>query len=139
MEYVEGVDLNRLLGILSRGRVALPLPFALFIIFETLKGLDYAHRYTDSGGKEYNIVHRDVSPTNVLISKAGEVKLCDFGIAKVSMQKLDTSEHVDEEHVKGKVAYMAPEHIAGEEIDRRADLYAAGILLWEMLSGAQTF
>jgi eukaryotic-like serine/threonine-protein kinase len=140
MEYVEGVDLNRLLGTLSRAGSALPLQFALYIIIETLKGLDYAHRATDTSGNPYNIIHRDVSPTNVLISNEGEVKLCDFGIAKVTQPGLDSEEpHLDEQHVKGKMAYMSPEHVAGKPIDQRADLFAVGILLWELLNGRRLY
>ena len=140
MEYVEGVDLNQLLGLLSRAKIALPLPFALFIIIETLRGLDHAHRLEDADDGPLKIVHRDVSPTNVLISTEGEVKLCDFGIAKVAISDdHETDKNLDEYHLKGKVAYMAPEHIAGEQIDLRADLFAAGILLWELLSGRRLF
>ncbi|MBN2718832.1 MAG: serine/threonine protein kinase [Deltaproteobacteria bacterium] len=140
MEYVEGVDLNRLLGSLSRAKSALPLQFALYIIIETLKGLDYAHRATDSSGNPYNIIHRDVSPTNVLISTEGEVKLCDFGIAKVTQHGLDTEEpQLNEQHVKGKMAYMSPEHVAGKPIDQRADIFAVGILLWELLNGRRLY
>ena len=140
MEYVEGVDLNQLLGLLSRAQIALPLPFALFIIIETLRGLDHAHRLEDADDIPLKIVHRDVSPTNVLISTEGEVKLCDFGIAKVSISDdHETDKNLNEYHLKGKVAYMAPEHIAGEQIDLRADLFAAGILLWELLSGRRLF
>lgn len=138
MEYVEGFDLNRLLGLLARERLALPLPFALRIIIDTLRGLDYAHRLADGDGRPLGIIHRDVSPTNVLISTQGEVKVCDFGIAKVAMSDFG-AEHIDEYHLKGKVAYMAPEHLNNEPIDRRADLFAAGILLFELLAGRRLF
>ncbi len=138
MEYVEGFDLNRLLGLLARAKQPLPLQFALYIIIETLRGLDYAHRIADQDGNPLGIIHRDVSPTNVLISTEGEVKVCDFGIAKVTMSEIGV-EQIDEYHLKGKIAYMAPEHLNGEEVDFRADLYAAGILLWELLSGRRLF
>jgi eukaryotic-like serine/threonine-protein kinase len=138
MEYVEGFDLNRLLGLLARAKKAMPLPFALFIIIETLRGLDYAHRVTGNDGEPLGIIHRDVSPTNVLISVDGNVKVCDFGIAKVTLGS-DVSEIVDEYHLKGKTAYMAPEHLNGEAVDARSDLFAAGILLWELLSGKRLF
>jgi serine/threonine-protein kinase len=138
MEYVEGFDLNRLLSLSARAEVAMPLPFALYIIIETLRGLDYAHRVTNSEGKSLGIIHRDVSPTNVLISVDGNVKVCDFGIAKVTLGS-DAEEIVDEYHLKGKTAYMAPEHLNGEGVDCRSDLYAAGILLWELLSGKRLF
>ncbi len=139
MEYVEGVDLNRLLGLLSRAKIALPLQFALYIIIEALRGLDYAHRLNDDDGQPFGIIHRDVSPTNVLISSEGDVKLCDFGIAKVALDDVGAEHRLDEYHLKGKVAYMAPEHVAGKEIDCRADLFAAGILMWELLSGRRLY
>ncbi len=139
MEYVEGVDLNRLLGLLSRAKISLPLQFAVYIIIEALRGLDYAHRLNDDNGKLLGIIHRDVSPTNVLISSEGDVKLCDFGIAKVALDNVGAEHHLDEYHLKGKVAYMAPEHVAGKEIDCRADLFAAGILMWELLSGRRLY
>jgi serine/threonine-protein kinase len=138
MEYVEGFDLNQLLGLLARAKLALPLQFALYILVEALRGLHYAHRLTAPDGKPLGIIHRDVSPTNVLISTDGDVKLCDFGIAKAALGDMDRR-HLDEYHLKGKFAYMAPEHVAGEEIDRRADLFAAGILLWELLSGRRLY
>ncbi|MDJ0763862.1 MAG: serine/threonine-protein kinase [Myxococcota bacterium] len=138
MEYVEGFDLNRLLGLLARSKKALPLQFALYIIIETLRGLDYAHRVKRENGEPLGIIHRDVSPTNVLISTEGEVKLCDFGIAKVAYSNA-SAEHIDAYHLKGKIAYMAPEHLNNEEVDCRADLYAAGILMWELLSGRRLF
>ncbi|MDD5309895.1 MAG: serine/threonine-protein kinase [Deltaproteobacteria bacterium] len=138
MEYVEGFDLNALLALCTRARIALPLQFALYMIVETLKGLDYAHRLTEQSGAPLGIIHRDVSPTNVLISCDGGVKLCDFGIAKAALGDIGAS-RLDEYHLKGKVAYMSPEHLAGEPVDRRADLYAAGILLWELLAGRRLF
>lgn len=138
MEYVEGFDLNRLLGLLSKAKMAMPLPFALFIIIETLRGLDYAHRVTNDKGESLGIIHRDVSPTNVLISVDGNVKVCDFGIAKVTLGA-DVGEIVDEYHLKGKTAYMSPEHLNSETVDSRSDLYATGILLWELLSGRRLY
>lgn len=138
MEYVEGFDLNRLLGLMARAKLAMPLQFAIFIIVETLRGLDYAHRVTNDNGESLGIIHRDVSPTNVLISVDGNVKLCDFGIAKVTLAD-DAADYVDEYHLKGKVAYMSPEHLNGETVDLRSDLYASGILLWELLSGRRLF
>ena len=139
MEYVEGVDLNQLLGLLARARIALPLQFALYVIAETLRGLDYAHRLADADGRGLEIIHRDVSPTNVLISTEGEVKLCDFGIARATQMGADTPDSIDEYHLKGKVAYMSPEQVHGRDLDQRADLFAAGILLWELLSGRRLY
>ncbi len=137
-EYVEGFDLNQLLGQLARARIALPLQFAIYIIIETLRALDYAHRLCDQDGEPFAIIHRDVSPTNVLISTEGEIKLCDFGIAKATLGDLEV-ESIDEYHLKGKVAYMSPEYLNGEQIDHRSDLYATGILLWELLAGRRLY
>lgn len=139
MEYVEGVDLNQLLGLLARKRIALPLRFALFIVVEALRGLDYAHRVSGADGVPLGLIHRDVSPTNVLISTEGEVKLCDFGIARAASAEAGAAAGIDEYHLKGKVAYMSPEQVNGEAVDHRADLFAAGILLWELLAGRRLY
>ena len=142
MEYVEGFDLNQLLRRLSKARIALPAEFALLIVRETLRGLDYAHRVRDTDGRRLDIVHRDVSPSNVLISFEGEVKLCDFGIARaygLGEEHADDEGRIARARVAGKSAYMAPEHAAGEDIDARADIFAAGILLWELCAGRRLY
>jgi serine/threonine-protein kinase len=135
MEYVEGFDLNELLRRCTKAHVALPAEFVFYIIGETLRALDYAHRRKDSNGKPLGIVHRDVSPSNVLISLEGEVKLCDFGIAR-AVNVLDAS---PTETIEGKAAYMSPEHARGETIDARADVFAASIVLWELLAGRRLY
>ncbi len=137
MEYVEGFDLNQLLRALSKAQLPLPAEFALFVIREALRGLDYAHRAKDEAGQLLGLVHRDVSPSNVLISFEGEVKLCDFGIARAMSAKDDVEIAVP--RVVGKSAYMAPEHARGEAIDARADVFAAGILLWELCAGHRLY
>jgi eukaryotic-like serine/threonine-protein kinase len=149
MEYVEGYDLNQLLGQLTRLRLPLPAEFALFIVREVLAGLDYAHRARDQHGTPLGVVHRDVSPSNVLISFEGEVSLCDFGIARAfhrEREHLDAGPTSDPEgsrvrriRAAGKSAYMAPEHARGEEVDARSDLFAAGILLWELCAGRRLY
>ncbi|MBN2802819.1 MAG: serine/threonine protein kinase [Deltaproteobacteria bacterium] len=145
MEYIEGVDLNKLLYILTKKQTPLPLEFILFIIIETLKGLDYAHRFASENGTPLNIIHRDVSPTNVLISSQGAVKLCDFGIARASFKEFSPKDHspkdhsLDDSHIKGKISYMSPEHAQGQDIDRRSDLFSVGILLWELLNGRRLY
>ena len=135
MEYVEGLDLNQLLRRLSQKKVALPLEFAILIVREVLSALDFAHRATDESGRALGIVHRDVSPSNVLMSLEGEVKLCDFGIAKA----FATSSPDGEAKVVGKSAYMSPEQAHGDELDGRADVFAAGILLWELCAGRRLY
>jgi serine/threonine protein kinase len=140
MEYVEGFDLNQLLRALSKAKVALPAEFALFVVREALRGLDYAHRIKDTEGRLLGLVHRDVSPSNVLISFEGEVKLCDFGIARaLSAHEEQSSPALPVQRVVGKSAYMAPEHARGEPIDARADVFAAGILLWELCAGRRLY
>jgi serine/threonine-protein kinase len=143
MEYVEGFDLNDLLRRCWRAKVPLPFEFAVHIVSEALKGLDYAHRRTDDEGRPLGIVHRDVSPSNLLVSFEGEVKVCDFGIAHAN-DLLDAgpvgpAAHELGEALKGKAGYMSPEHARGEVIDARADVFAAGIVLWELAAGRRMY
>lgn len=139
MEYVEGLDLNALLRRCTMEKVSLPVEFAIGIITEVLRGLDYAHRRTDDEGRPLGIVHRDVSPSNVLVSFDGEVKLCDFGIAKANeIVEIEGSGATDE-NIKGKAGYMSPEQARGESVDARADVFSAGILLWELASGHRMY
>jgi serine/threonine-protein kinase len=141
MDYVEGFDLNELLKRCSKQKVPLPLEFALLIIGEALKGLGYAHRRTDDDGKPLGIVHRDMSPSNILVSFEGEVKLCDFGIARATevVDVAAAAEPDADTSIKGKAGYMSPEHARGEKIDARADLFAIGIVLWELLAGRRLY
>jgi serine/threonine protein kinase len=138
MEYVEGFDLNALLRRCSQKKIPLPLEYALLIVKGTLDGLDYAHRRTSDEGKPLGIVHRDVSPSNVLVSLEGEVKVCDFGIAHANDVVLTGGGEMDEA-IKGKAGYMSPEHARGEAIDARADVFAVGIVLWELLAGKRMY
>jgi serine/threonine-protein kinase len=138
MEYVEGFDLNTLLRLCSKSQVALPVEFALRIGAELLKGLDYAHRRTSEGGQALGIVHCDVSPSNVLVSVDGEVKVCDFGIARANAAIASSDERA-EEFVRGKAGYMSPEQARGEDVDARADVFAAGIVLWELIAGRRLY
>ena len=139
MEYVEGFDVNDLLRRCSRSKVPLPFDFAVHVVREALKGLDYAHRRTDDEGRPLGIVHRDVSPSNLLVSFEGEVKVCDFGIAHAN-EALGEAKATDvDEALKGKAGYMSPEHARGESLDARADVFAAGIILWELASGRRLY
>jgi serine/threonine-protein kinase len=135
MEYVEGFDLNVLLRLCSEKNEGLPAEHALGIVADVLEGLDYAHRRTAESGGPLGLVHRDVSPSNVLISYEGEVKLCDFGIAHAN----DVVREEASEALKGKAGYMSPEHARGESLDARADVFAAGIILWELLAGRRLY
>jgi serine/threonine-protein kinase len=143
MEYVEGFDLNDLLRRCTQQKVAVPIELALSILCDALRGLDYAHRRTAADGTPLGIVHRDVSPSNVLVSFDGQVKVCDFGIAHANAlvegagvvgEKAATAEAL-----RGKAGYMSPEHARGESVDARADVFAVGILLWELLAGRRMY
>jgi eukaryotic-like serine/threonine-protein kinase len=136
MEYVEGTNLKYILQYLSRKKKPVPVHLAVWVLNEILKGLDYAHNLRDpeTGGK-LSVVHRDISPPNILISWNGEVKLTDFGLAKASTQVESTDPGV----VKGKFSYLSPEAASGQEVDSRADIFAVGIVAWEMLTGRRLF
>ncbi len=138
MEYVNGRDLARVLQRCRDKGITLPVPHAVYVLLETLKGLEYAHnRQVLRGGRAVplNVVHRDVSPANILLSFQGEVKLTDFGIAKASVKALETMSGV----VKGRFDYMSPEQAAGLEVDQRSDLFSAGVVFYELLTGRHPF
>ncbi|MDR0965144.1 MAG: protein kinase [Myxococcales bacterium] len=136
MEFVDGKDLRKLLSRTLEKRSRLPAGLALHIIVRILDALAYAHRKTMNDGAELNLVHRDISPQNILISYEGEVKLIDFGLAKSSTaQQQKTRAGM----VVGKIFYMAPEQALHEVVDKRSDLYAAGVCLYEMLAGKNPF
>ena len=140
MEYVEGFDLNDLLRRCSRAKVPLPFELGLHVVREALRGLDYAHRRTDDDGKPLGIVHRDVSPSNLLVSFEGEIKVCDFGIARANdAVTVGAGAHEIAEALRGKAGYMSPEHARGEPIDARSDVFAAGVVLWEVAAGRRMY
>jgi hypothetical protein len=131
MELVDGVDLGRLREAAARRGVALPVPIIAYIVAEAARGLAYAHEKRGPDGTPLGIVHRDVSPQNVLVSYAGEVKIADFGIAKAAGKLHKTESGA----VMGKIRYMSPEQINGEPLDGRSDLFALGVIFWELLAG----
>ncbi|MFT4624743.1 MAG: serine/threonine protein kinase [Myxococcota bacterium] len=139
MEYVHGRDLGAVLRRAAERGLVLPVPHAVFVTIELLKGLEYAHsRTVVRGGRpiEMNIIHRDVSPPNILLSYSGEVKLTDFGIAKAALKVMDTVSGI----VRGRFDYMSPEQAAGSRnLDQRSDLFSVGIVLYEMLTGVHPF
>ncbi len=135
MECVEGKDIRAILRRLSKQRRYLPIDFALFVVHEVCRGLGYAHGKTDLRGHPFGIVHRDVSPSNVLVSYDGDIKIADFGIAKAEQNTYTTADGV----LKGKFEYMSPEQARGEPVDPRSDLFSLGILLYEMLTGRRLF
>src|SRR5947207_1456581 len=130
MEYLEGVTLLPLLRKASRDGSKLELGFVAGVIQQVTDALHYAHELRDRDGSSLGIVHRDVTPTNLMLTDAGVVKVLDFGIAKVK----DASAHTQTGTVKGKYAYMAPEQLRGAVIDRRADVFALGVVVYEMLA-----
>lgn len=136
MEFVDGVDLKAILEWRRRINKPLTIGQTVYVIMEICKGLNYAHDLPHpETGKPLGIVHRDVSPPNVLLSKNGEIKLTDFGLAKAAVQV----EHTDPGVVKGKMSYLSPEAARGEEVDQQADIFAVGILLYEMLTNRRLF
>jgi serine/threonine protein kinase/tetratricopeptide (TPR) repeat protein len=127
MEFVDGLDLGRLLSAAKRKGRRIPYAVAALIVMEIAKGLDYAHNRKDETGTPMDIVHRDVSPQNVLLSYDGAVKIADFGIARARMISEETGV------IKGKFSYMSPEQARGLRVDRRSDVYSLGILFAELL------
>jgi serine/threonine protein kinase len=135
MEYVPGRDLREVIQRLDITRTCLPVDLALFVGSEISKGLDYAHRKTDESGVSLGIIHRDISPSNVLISSDGEVKLIDFGIARAAGRLAKTVSG----RIQGKFCYMSPEQASGKPMDARSDVFSAGITIYEMLTGFRPF
>ncbi len=135
LEHVHGRDLR---GIFDRCRTvgeAMPVAQACFIVMKACEGLDYAHNKRDQSGRELSLVHRDVSPQNVLVSFEGEVKIIDFGIAKAAGKGSKTQAGI----LKGKFGYMSPEQVRGLPVDRRSDVFSCGIVLYELLTGERLF
>lgn len=136
MEFVEGTNLKTLLEHQAKLGTTIPVPQTVWILNEMLKGLHYAHELKDNKtGEPMGIVHRDVSPPNILVSWNGEVKLTDFGLAKATTQMESTDPGV----VKGKYAYLSPEAAFAKQVDHRSDIYAVGILAFEMLTGRRLY
>ncbi len=135
MELVEGPDLTRVLTRQGRRGRPMPAEVALYVVAAVLRGLSHAHGRRDRRGQPLGIVHRDVSPHNVLLSHEGEVKLADFGIATAAAQVSLTRPSMR----LGKFAYMSPEQARGEPVDHRTDIWAAGVTLWECLTGRRLF
>ncbi len=135
MEYVDGADLKAVIEFMRRENQRFPVESACFIAAKICEGLTYAHELRGTDGTDLQIVHRDMSPPNVLITKHGEIKIVDFGLAKATSQ-LEKSEAGI---IKGKFSYLSPEAAQGLDVDARTDIFAVGIILWEMLSGRRLF
>ncbi|MBI5508727.1 MAG: protein kinase [Deltaproteobacteria bacterium] len=134
MEYIDGRDLDELAMRCKRARQLIPIPVVLHIIGEILKGLDYAHALLDADGNRLNLVHRDVNPANVFLSYDGHVKLGDFGVSAIAAAEVEKAREL-----AGKLGYFAPEQLEGAEVDQRADLFAVGVMLYEVLTGERLF
>ncbi len=135
MEYVLGKDLADLIRMLREKGLGAPIELACHVIIETLNGLDYAHRKTDAFGNPLNLIHRDTSPHNLIISYEGEVKIVDFGIAKAKSTTVQTTGGV----LKGKYSYMSPEQAHGMPLDHRSDIFSLGICFYELLTLTKMF
>ncbi len=135
MEMIDGWNLRRVMQKVLDRNAYFPVPIACYLAMEIAKALAYAHEKTGPDGQSLGIVHRDVSPPNVLLSKQGEVKLTDFGLAR-AVSNAQVSDHGI---VKGKYAYLCPEAVEGKVVDPRADVYSTGIILWELLCGRRLF
>jgi serine/threonine protein kinase len=132
MEYVHGEPLNRLLRASSG---SMPASVAVAVVIGALRGLHAAHEAQSEAGEPLGIIHRDVSPQNILVGADGQARVLDFGVAKATVRLTSTRDG----QLKGKLAYMSPEQLQGEEIDRRSDIYAASVVLWEALAGVRLF
>lgn len=135
MEYVDGKDGRTLLDRCRAQRRWIPPELCAFIMMNTLRALHCAHNQRDRDGRPLNLIHRDVSPSNVICSYSGEVKLCDFGIAKATLSRVQTRSGV----IKGKVKYMSPEQAMGRKLDLRSDIFSAGSVLYEFLTKVPPF
>ena len=136
MEFLAGEDLRKVLNRLNMtAQKRLSLPLAIHIVMQICNGLHFAHELTDHAGTSLKLVHRDINPANVIVTYTGEVKIIDFGVAKVNTTAKKTLTGV----IKGKIAYMSPEHILARGVDRRSDIFSTGIVLWELLMGRPLF
>jgi len=131
LEYITGVDVSQLADAMRKEGLLLPVPVALFIGWQAAEGLGYAHRKTSLDGKKLDLVHRDVTPQNVMVSFEGEVKVIDFGIARSAARAQSTQTAT----VMGKLGYMSPEQALAKPLDARTDQYALAVVVWELLTG----
>jgi serine/threonine-protein kinase len=137
MEYIHGVDLQQIEEAEQKRGGHVPLPIAVRVASHVAEGLEHAHRATDSRGQPLGLVHRDVTPSNVIVSFDGVAKILDFGIAKAVAQK--SSKRTEIGVIKGKIPYMSPEQVQGEALDARSDIFSLGTMLYEMATGKKPF
>ena len=134
MEYIDGINLTDFMIMHRRLNLRVPVDIAVFIMSRVCRGLEYAHGKTDGEGRKLGLVHRDVSPNNIMINREGEVKLTDFGVAKAAQFMED-----DEDYLVGSVEYMSPEQADCQDVDHRSDIFSAGLVLFELLTGFRVF
>ncbi|MCB9655694.1 MAG: serine/threonine protein kinase [Deltaproteobacteria bacterium] len=135
MEYVEGLDLKQLLRAAQECGMRLPVWFSIWLVAEVLGALEYVHGLTTPDRQPRRVIHRDISPENILVSLEGQIKLLDFGVAKYDRRMTRTAEG----RIKGKLCYMSPEQIRNRAIDERTDVFATGAVLWECLTQRRLF
>ncbi len=135
MEYVDGPNLKSFVRRLCQYEQEFPIEYAIYIIIQILKALDYLYRATDSSNRPLRVIHRDISPQNILLSREAEVKITDFGIAKAASKLSQTVPG----KIQGKFGYMSPEQAVGKELDHRSDLFSLGIIFFEMLTGKRLY
>jgi len=135
MEFVDGRTISQIYKKSVELKQFIPIPLASFVVSELANGMDYIHRRSDDSGRPLEIVHRDISPQNVIISYSGNVKIVDFGVAKAVSKLSELESGV----LKGKFAYMSPEQTEGIALDHRSDIFSTGVVLWEMLTGRRLF
>lgn len=135
LELVDGIDVRRVLSALARNGEWFPVPYVVMVARDMARALNYAHQKIGPNGQPMKIVHRDISPHNVMVTRKGIAKVLDFGIARASERLAKTRTGV----IKGKVAYMAPEQAMSTTVDARADIFATGVVLWEMLAMERLF
>jgi len=137
MEYIRGADILAMMRRLRETKQRLPVPIAVFVAHQVASGLAYAHGLCGANGETLNLIHRDVTPSNIMCLRTGGVKLLDFGIAKT----VDASgiESTEKGEFRGKLAYMAPERVRDQPFDARSDIYSLGVVLWELLTGRRLF
>ena len=140
MEYCDGKSVNEYINKLKKQKCHIPIDITISIVSQICRGLHYVHKFTDKlTGKKRNIIHRDISPHNIMLGYEGAVKVIDFGIAKVNADSKVNSDVTQSGTIKGKISYLSPEYIEGVELDHRYDQFATGITLWEMLCGRKLF
>lgn len=135
MEYLSGRDMSRVIPKAAQLGIPFPLEYAMLVASQVLEGLAYAHEKTDERGRPINLVHRDMTPENIMVGWNGHVRILDFGIAKASMQ----SDPTQDGEIKGKLSYMSPEQSLGRKLDHRSDLFTLGVVLYEWITGFKLF